>query len=271
MTLLGQRKKYARCPLLTWFAAESAIGLLSAISQFLTLLLATATLTAYDAPWPEDFTRGYVHAAESSYYKSPWRAAILCVLVVVTFAVVTVQPLVFTSLVVLTRRVFVSTARDGDDATTTIGSRFLEASLRHENFMVIAGYFALADRMSVLLRALGMPIALNTSLPYLPLMDRPELVTVEEWVYSGGFLVLCNKQPTPSGPRFRSIALKSGSVGPKGGSVSASVCHVGAPTIKASAPVTASLSASPISSASSPPAAAPMYPAQVSVLPVEVE
>merc|ERR1740139_1741334 len=211
MTLLGQRKKYARCPLLTWFAAESAIGLLSAISQFLTLLLATATLTAYDAPWPEDFTRGYVHTAESSYYKSPWRAAILCVLVVVTFAVVTVQPLVFTSLVVLTRRVFVSTARDGDDATTTIGSRFLEASLRHENFMVIAGYFALADRMSVLLRALGMPIALNTSLPYLPLMDRPELVTVEEWVYSGGFLVLCNKQPTPSGPRFRSIALKSGS------------------------------------------------------------
>merc|ERR1740139_1601910 len=211
MTLLGQRKKYARCPLLTWFAAESAIGLLSAISQFLTLLLATATLTAYDAPWPEDFTRGYVHTAESSYYKSPWRAAILCVLVVVTFAVVTVQPLVFTSLVVLTRRVFVSTARDGDDATTTIGSRFLEASLRHENFMVIAGYFALADRMSVLLRALGMPIALNTSLPYLPLMDRPELVTVEEWVYSGGFLVLRNKQPTPSGPRFRSISLKSGS------------------------------------------------------------
>ena len=51
------------------------------------------------------------------------------VIVVVIFAVVTIQPLVFTSLVVLTRRVFVSTARDGDDTTTTtIGSRFLEVT-----------------------------------------------------------------------------------------------------------------------------------------------
>ena len=104
-----------------------------------------------------------------------------------------------------------STARDGDDATTTIGSRFLEVSLRHENFKVIATYFTMADRMSVLLRALGMPIALNASLPGLPLLDRPELVTIESGCYTGGSLVLCNKQLTPSGPRFRSIALKSGS------------------------------------------------------------
>eukprot|EP00964_Phaeocystis_antarctica_P029505 scaffold16628_cov78-Phaeocystis_antarctica.AAC.1 len=99
-------------------------------------------------------------------------------MVVVVFAAVTLQPLVFTSLVVLTRRVFVSTASDGDDATATIGSRFLEVSLRHEDFKIIAGYFALTDRLSVLLRALGMPIALNASLPGLALLDRPELVTI---------------------------------------------------------------------------------------------
>ena len=73
-------QKNVHCPLLTWFAAESAVGLLSALSQLPTLLLATATLTAYGAPWPGDFTRGYVHAVEGSYYESPWRAAILCVM-----------------------------------------------------------------------------------------------------------------------------------------------------------------------------------------------
>ena len=44
---------------------------------------------------------------------------------------------------------------------------------------MIATYFAIADRMSVLLRGFGMPIALNASLPDLPLLDRPELVTIE--------------------------------------------------------------------------------------------
>ena len=170
-------QKKATCPLLTWFAAEPAVGLLSALSQLLTLALTIATLVAFGDPWPEDITRGLVHAAESNYYESPWRAAILCMLVVVVFAAVTLQPLVFTSLVVLTRRVFVSTARDGEDATAKIGSRFLEVSLRHEDFKVVAAYFAIADRMNVLLHALGMPIASNASLPFLPLLDRPELVT----------------------------------------------------------------------------------------------
>jgi non-ribosomal peptide synthetase-like protein len=204
-------QKKATCPLLTWFAAESAVGLLSALSQLLTLVLAIATLVAFGDPWPEDITRGLVHAAESNYYESPWRAAILCTLVVVVFAAVTLQPLVFTSLVVLTRRVFVSTARDGEDATAKIGSRFLEVSLRHEDFKVVAAYFAMADRMNVLLHALGMPIASNASLPFLPLLDRPELVTIEEGVYTGGLIVMCARQLAPSGPRFRSIALKSDS------------------------------------------------------------
>ena len=204
-------QKNAHCTVLTWFAAESAVGLLSALSQFLMLLLATATLTVYGAPWPDNIARGYMDAVEGSYDESPWRAAVLCAIAVVIFAVITVKPLVFTFLVVLTRRLFVSTARDGDDAATTIGSRFLEVSLRHEDFKIIAAYFAMANRLSVLLRALGMPIALNVCLPALPLLDRPELVTVEVGVYTGGFLVLCNKQLTPSGPRFRSVALKSGS------------------------------------------------------------
>jgi non-ribosomal peptide synthetase-like protein len=210
-TSQARPQKKGKCPLLTWFAAESAVGLLSALSQLLTLVFAIATLVAFGDPWPEGITRGLVHAAESNYYESPWRAAILCMIVVVVFASITLQPLVFTCLAVLARRLFVSTARDGDDATATIGSRFLEVSLRHEDFKIIAAYFALADRLSVLLRALGMPIAPNASLPDLPLLDRPELVTIESGCYTGGFLVLCNKQFTPAGPRFRSIALKSGS------------------------------------------------------------
>ena len=109
------------------------------------------------------------------------------------------------------RRLLVPFAKEGDDASHTVGSIFLEMALRSSDVQAAAVILELADRMSTLGRAFGMQLPINGFMPF-PKMDRPELVRIAQGSYTGGDNTMCARQLTAAGPVYRRVELESSSL-----------------------------------------------------------
>eukprot|EP00964_Phaeocystis_antarctica_P067283 scaffold40728_cov83-Phaeocystis_antarctica.AAC.1 len=120
----------------------------------------------------------------------------------------TLRPLAFAAWLVGVRRVFVRPVADGDRASHSAGSIFLELALRSQEVQLIDYMCGLINRAWVA-RAFGMRVAAARGFLHcsVPRMDRPELVSFGEGSYTGGGNTLCTRQVNASGATYRQISI----------------------------------------------------------------
>ena len=191
---------YERRPLLPWLLAVFTRGVGAALCDAILLGFALATYLCLGLP-----TSGnHLAILEELVLVTPSWKILLLSMVVLVIAVI-LRPLVFATWLVGVRRVFVRPVADGDRASHSAGSIFLELALRSEEVRMIDGMCGLLHRTWVA-RAFGLRVAARGFLP-LPKLDRPELVSVGEGSYTGGGNTLCTRQVDASGATYQQICI----------------------------------------------------------------
>ena len=186
-------------PLLAWLLAMCARGLGGAFCDGALLALAFTTYVSLGLPTSGGIISISTHLA---LIAPLWKVFLLGA---VTTIAATLEPLVFTTWLIGLRRVFVPLVADGDRASHSVGSIFLELALRSNEVLAVDFVCGLTNR-TWLARAFGMRIAARGFMP-LPKMDRPELVSIGDGAYTGGGNHMCTRQVDTSGATYRQIRI----------------------------------------------------------------
>ena len=125
------------------------------------------------------------------------------------------EPLVFTLATIIVRYALVPYAKDGEVATEDVASQLLRLLLESHHVASVAHMCEVVNRPHWILRAVGMNISAKSFVPF-PKMDRPELITIGEYVSTGGDVLYQTKLGpraveggVPDEPRWRSIAFEA--------------------------------------------------------------
>ena len=192
---------HERRPLLPWLVAMCARGLGAALCDAALLALALAMYLLLGLP-----TSGSLSCILSDLILiAPLWKILLFGFGALTIAA-TLRSFAFAAWLVGVRRAFVRPVADGDRASHSAGSIFLELALRSQEVHLIDCMCALINRAWVA-RAFGMRVAAARGFLPLPKMDRPELVSIGEGSYTGGGNTLCTRQVNASGATYRQISI----------------------------------------------------------------
>ena len=192
---------HERRPLLPWLVAMCARGLGAALCDAALFALALAMYLLLGLP-----TSGSLSSILSDLILiAPLWKILLLGTGALTIAAI-LRPLMFAAWLVGVRRVFVRPVANGDRASHSAGSIFLELALRSQEVELIDGMCGLINRAWVA-RAFGMRVAAARAFLPLPKLDRPELVSIGEGSYTGGGNTLCTRQVNASGATYRQISI----------------------------------------------------------------
>ena len=191
---------HERRPLLPWLVAMCARGLGAVLCDAALLALALAMYLLLGLP-----TSGSLFSILSDLLLIAPLWKVLLFGTGALTAAATLRPLAFAAWLVGVRRVFVRPVADGDRASHSAGSIFLELALRSQEVLLMDSMCALINRAWVA-QAFGMRVAARGFLP-LPKLDRPELVSIGEGSYTGGGNTLCTRQVNASGATYRQIRI----------------------------------------------------------------
>ena len=192
---------HERRPLLPWLVAMCARGLGAALCYAALFALALAMYLLLGLP-----TSGSLSSILSDLILiAPLWKILLLGTGALTIATI-LRPLMFAAWLVGVRRVFVRPVANGDRASHSAGSIFLELALRSQEVELIDGMCGLINRAWVA-RAFGMRVAAARAFLPLPKLDRPELVSIGEGSYTGGGNTLCTRQVNASGATYRQISI----------------------------------------------------------------
>lgn len=194
------RAHHERRPLLAWLLAMCTRGLGAALCDAALLALALAVYLSLGLP-----TSGSIFSIVSDLVLiAPLWKLLLLVAGAKAIAAI-LRPLLFTAWLLGVRRLLIPPVADGDRATHSVGSIFLELALRSKEVHLIDACCGYINRTWVV-RAFGMRIAACGFLP-LPKLDRPELVSIGENSYTGGGNTMCTRQHDASGATYRQISI----------------------------------------------------------------
>ena len=191
---------HERRPLLPWLLAVFTRGVGAALCDAALLGFTLATYLCLGLP----SSGNHLAILEELVLVTPSWKILLFSMVVLAITVI-LRPLMFTAWLVGVRRVFIRPVADGDRASHSAGSIFLELALRSEEVRMIDGMCGLLHRTWVA-RVFGLRVAARGFLP-LPKLDRPELVSVGEGSYIGGGNTLCTRQVDASGASYQQICI----------------------------------------------------------------
>ena len=191
---------HERRPLLPWLLAVFTRGVGAALCDAALLGFTLATYLCLGLP----SSGNHLAILEELVLVTPSWKILLFSMVVLAITVI-LRPLMFTAWLVGVRRAFIRPVADGDRASHSAGSIFLELALRSEEVRMIDGMCGLLHRTWVA-RVFGLRVAARGFLP-LPKLDRPELVSVGEGSYIGGGNTLCTRQVDASGASYQQICI----------------------------------------------------------------